>query len=302
MFEIIFYEQIIAVLILLTLDNQENQEDEVIKAVTVITNPFGLERKDMYIPTSDSCQTGVKCQKPVKKNNTLFYEPTCCTGFTIEMFMHVMEIVNKTFSFYIVPDGKYGGIGKDGKWNGMIGEIVEGKADLAVAGLSVITSRSQVVDFTPVYMQTQIGIVTRSSYKKSVGLINFEFISIIPGQSLMMLWIIIVGSMFVCYVLENCVFFQSLTNIQFPEESYYPFNESVSYIGGIVLQRDLGGKNPKRKGARFAALAFAGSMMIFITSYTAKLAAANIQYVEENPFKGSKDPRVNLAHFIASIS
>ena len=31
-------------------------------------------------------------------------------------------------TLYIVEDNKYGGVGWDGQWNGMIGDIVKGKS------------------------------------------------------------------------------------------------------------------------------------------------------------------------------
>ena len=50
-----------------------------------------------------------------------------------------------------VSDGKYGGF--DGaRWNGMISEVLEGEADMAVADLSITTERLNAVEFSMPWM------------------------------------------------------------------------------------------------------------------------------------------------------
>ena len=39
-------------------------------------------------------------------------------------------------------------VGKDGKWNGMIGELLNDEADMAVAPLTITFERESVVHFT----------------------------------------------------------------------------------------------------------------------------------------------------------
>ena len=45
--------------------------------------------------------------------------------------------------FNPVPDGKYGSEAANGEWNGMIGELVRVKADLAAAPLTITTTRER---------------------------------------------------------------------------------------------------------------------------------------------------------------
>ena len=50
-----------------------------------------------------------------------------------------------------MSDGKYGGF--DGsRWNGMISEVLEGEADMAVADLSITTERLNAVEFSMPWM------------------------------------------------------------------------------------------------------------------------------------------------------
>ena len=53
-----------------------------------------------------------------------------------------------TYSLYIVADGKWGNKVK-GSWNGMIRDIVVGKADFTLQGTSLMKARAEDVEYTP---------------------------------------------------------------------------------------------------------------------------------------------------------
>ena len=55
------------------------------------------------------------------------------------------------FSTTLIPstDRQWGSLGSDGKWTGIIGALVEDRADLGVASFYVTPSRSKVVEFSP---------------------------------------------------------------------------------------------------------------------------------------------------------
>lgn len=246
----------------------------------------------MYDSLLGTCTMGLKCKKPVQRNNTIVYEPTCCGGYTVELFMLIIKYIGLKVNMYVVEDGSYGTLGRDGKWNGMIGDLVEGKADVALAGLTITESRSRVVNFTLPYLESEMGILVKPQIVH-LDFINFEFLQPLNWELQFFLWLIIVGTMVVNFTLENSIYITSLTKKEYVEEKYYSTYESMTYISGVALQRDMGGVNPKRPGARFAAIVFAFGMVIVVTTYTAVLAAQNMQHVEKNPFKGSKDSRVN---------
>ena len=61
---------------------------------------------------------------------------------------------------HIVKDGSFGTIdAKTRQWNGMVGELVRGEADMAVAPLTITAKRSEVVDFTYPYLDAANGIM-----------------------------------------------------------------------------------------------------------------------------------------------
>ena len=68
------------------------------------------------------------------------------------------ERLEFTFEMYQVEDKKWGAkIGNT--WNGLIGDLLTGKADMVMTSLKITAERSQVIDFSVPFMETGIAIV-----------------------------------------------------------------------------------------------------------------------------------------------
>ena len=63
------------------------------------------------------------------------------------------------YNFIPSPDSNYGSPIGNKSWNGIIGEILEGRVDMGAADLTINAHRSQVVDFTVPYMQIELAVV-----------------------------------------------------------------------------------------------------------------------------------------------
>ncbi|XP_057317108.1 glutamate receptor ionotropic, NMDA 2B-like isoform X2 [Hydractinia symbiolongicarpus] len=263
-----------------------------LRAVTILDSPYTIEETHMLDPVQQSCKVGIICRKPVSVagNKSVHYEVTCCVGFVIEFFQILIEELNLDIDMYIVEDGKYG-IYQDGEWNGLIRDVESGKADIAVAGLTITGERSRFIDYTVPYMEAQMGILVKPQIVR-LEFLNWDFIAPLSGELQLTLWVVVVGAMVLNYIFENNLYALSLTDCKFKFLKYYPTFESMTYISGVTLQRDLGGVNPVRAGARVSAIVFAFGMVIVVTTYTAVLAAQSVQNQEKNPFLGSKDPRM----------
>lgn len=79
-----------------------------------------------------------------------------------------------TFDLYIVGDGKYGALSGTGRWTGLVGDLLNGTADMAVTSFSINSARSRVIDFTSPFYSTSLGIL--------VSLLNITIISFILSQ------------------------------------------------------------------------------------------------------------------------
>ena len=45
-------------------------------------------------------------------------------GYAMDLANEIAQLVNFTFEFHLVKDEKYGALEEDGKWNGMVGELI----------------------------------------------------------------------------------------------------------------------------------------------------------------------------------
>ena len=69
-----------------------------------------------------------------------------------------------------MSDGKYGGF--DGaRWNGMISEVLESEADMAVADLSITTERLNAVEFSMPWMNLGVYFCVSAMSANSVILL-----------------------------------------------------------------------------------------------------------------------------------
>ncbi|XP_034731736.1 probable glutamate receptor [Etheostoma cragini] len=82
-------------------------------------------------------------------------------GYCIDLISELSKKLGFTYKLHLVKDSRYGAKDPSGIWNGMIGEITRGEADLAVAPLTLTAIREQSVDMTTPFMHTGIGFMLR---------------------------------------------------------------------------------------------------------------------------------------------
>lgn len=80
-------------------------------------------------------------------------------GYCIDLISELSKKLGFKYKLHLVKDNRYGFMDSTGNWNGMIGEIIKGDADLAVAPLTLTAVREQFVDMTTPFMQTGIGFL-----------------------------------------------------------------------------------------------------------------------------------------------
>ncbi|XP_042229189.1 probable glutamate receptor [Homarus americanus] len=82
------------------------------------------------------------------------------SGILGNAFHYLKEITNFTSTCKATRDGQWGAK-VDGKWTGMISDIVNGDADIALASLDITEQRSSAVDFLMVVVRTEYKMVIK---------------------------------------------------------------------------------------------------------------------------------------------
>nr|XP_015811456.2 glutamate receptor 1a isoform X1 [Nothobranchius furzeri] len=110
----------------------------------------------------------------LKKNHEQLAGNDKYEGYIVELAAEIAKHVGYQYKLKIVSDGKYGARDPETKmWNGMVGELVYGKADLAVAPLTITLVREEVIDFSKPFMSLGISIMIKKPTKSKPGVFSF---------------------------------------------------------------------------------------------------------------------------------
>lgn len=93
-------------------------------------------------------------------------------GYAVDL----MDKITATLGLnYTLEDkGKIGhGVPNNSEWNGLIGELINRRGDIAVGGITISHIREKVVDFTKPFMHLGISILFKKSEKSAPDLFSF---------------------------------------------------------------------------------------------------------------------------------
>ncbi|XP_062848801.1 glutamate receptor ionotropic, kainate 5 [Trichomycterus rosablanca] len=197
-------------------------------------------------------------------------------GFCVDMLKELADILKFTFRIKLVDDGLYGAPEPNGSWTGMVGELINRKADLAVAAFTITSEREKVIDFSKPFMTLGISILYRVHIGRKPG--YFSFLD--PFSPAVWLF------MLLAYLAVSCVLFLAarlspyewynphpcLRERRDLLENQYTLGNSLWFpIGGFMQQGSE--IMPKALSTRCVSGVWWAFTLIIISSYTANLAA-----------------------------
>ncbi|KAK1882424.1 Glutamate receptor 4 [Dissostichus eleginoides] len=110
----------------------------------------------------------------LKKNWEMYEGNDQYEGYCVDLASEIAKHIGIRYKISIVPDGKYGARDPETKiWNGMVGELVYGKAEIAVAPLTITLVREEVIDFSKPFMSLGISIMIKKPQKSKPGVFSF---------------------------------------------------------------------------------------------------------------------------------
>lgn len=240
------------------------------------------------LDSSRSCVSGHYCQIPDvydDDGNVVSRRRACCVGYAIEIFNMVKKKLGFEYELYVV-----GGFGSyiNGSWNGMVGELVEGRADFALQMLSIYSQRQIAVDFTGYTLMSSYGMIRTTQDPRHSGesALDWNFITALSPLLAASIIVSTFTVVLLTFILENTLNWVFRRGGGKKKSIYFPVREVLTYTVGLLFQRDMGGTNPRRWSGRIVALGYAGAMTVVMSAYTARITVSSISEVKKDNFKG----------------
>ncbi|XP_040903569.1 glutamate receptor 1a isoform X3 [Toxotes jaculatrix] len=215
----------------------------------------------------------------LKKNHEQLVGNDKYEGYIVELAAEIAKHVGYQYKLKIVSDGKYGARDPDTKmWNGMVGELVYGKADVAVAPLTITLVREEVIDFSKPFMSLGISIMIKKPTKSKPGV--FSFLDPLAYEIWMCIVFAYIGVSVVLFLVSrfspyewHAEDYEETGEPQTPTQTneFGIFNSLWFSLGAFMQQGcDI---SPRSLSGRIVGGVWWFFTLIIISSYTANLAA-----------------------------
>lgn len=112
------------------------------------------------------------------------------SGYCIDLIDKIAEILKFDYEIVAVGDGKFGNMDENGKWNGVVRELIEKRADIGLGSMSVMAERENVIDFTVPYYDL-VGITILMKLPKTPTSL-FKFLTVLENE----VWMCILAAYF----------------------------------------------------------------------------------------------------------
>ncbi|XP_041947672.1 glutamate receptor ionotropic, kainate 1 isoform X2 [Alosa sapidissima] len=210
-----------------------------------------------------------------KKSDKVLYGNDRFEGYCLDLLKELSNILGFSYEVKLVSDGKYGAQNDKGEWNGMVRELIDHIADLAVAPLTITYVREKVIDFSKPFMTLGISILYRKPNGTNPGV--FSFLNPLTPDIWMYVLLACIG--------VSCVLFAIARFSPYEWYNPHPCNPASDVVqnnftllnsfwfGVAALMRQGSELMPKALSTRIAGGIWWFFTLIIISSYTANLAA-----------------------------
>uniref|UniRef100_A0A7M4ED52 Glutamate receptor n=1 Tax=Crocodylus porosus TaxID=8502 RepID=A0A7M4ED52_CROPO len=216
-----------------------------------------------------------------KKNHEQLEGNDRYEGYCVDLAFEIAKHVGIKYKLSIVGDGKYGARDPETKiWNGMVGELVYGRADIAVAPLTITLVREEVIDFSKPFMSLGISIMIKKPQKSKPGV--FSFLDPLAYEIWMCIVFAYIGVSVVLFLVSRFSPYEwhlednneeprDPQNPPDPPNEFGIFNSLWFSLGAFMQQGcDI---SPRSLSGRIVGGVWWFFTLIIISSYTANLAA-----------------------------
>ncbi|KTG45148.1 hypothetical protein cypCar_00029485 [Cyprinus carpio] len=269
-----------------------------LRVVTLEERPFVIV--ELADPASGTCiRDSVPCRRPLNASSLqegVAPMKQCCKGFCIDILKRLAKIVGFTYDLYLVTNGKHGKK-IDGVWNGMVGEVVYKRADMAIGSLT-INQRSVDFPLCPLWRQ---GISSHDLSRVYGNCLSLAFLEPYSPAVWVMMFVmcltVVAVTVFIFEFFSPVGYNRSLQSGKKARGSKFTIGKSIWLLWALVFNNSVPVENPKGTTSKIMVLVWAFFAVIFLASYTANLAAFMIQEEYIDTVSGLSDKKVRELGF-----
>lgn len=214
-------------------------------------------------------------------------------GYCVDLIRELSQIGNFKYEIRVLQGelASHGTRNEKGEWNGLIRELVDGRADISVADLTITYERESVVDFTMPFMSLGIGILVKKPTKASPKL--FEFMLPLAPEVWIYLITAFVGVTLFLFMVARFSPYEWHNPHPCEQEAEelsndFTMKNTLWFTIGCLMQQgcDI---MPNALSTRVMAAAWWFFILILVSSYTANLAAFLTVERMDNPIQSADD-------------
>ncbi|XP_072120549.1 glutamate receptor ionotropic, delta-2-like [Mobula birostris] len=219
----------------------------------------------------------------VMVSENIFGQPKEFYGFSMDVLNALSEHLGFKYQIYQAPDNQYGKLLSNGKWDGMIGELINKRADIAVSALTITPERENVVDFTGRFMDYTLGFLLKKPEQKVDMFTCLE-----PFD--LTVWACIIGTLFIIGLLVCMFSWVKPSPLQIGSVTSTTLYNAAWLVYGSFVQQGTGGEVPLNTLAVRLLMGFWWLFVfIIISTYTANLTAILTSNRIESPVRSFQD-------------
>lgn len=228
-----------------------------------------------------------------RENHTDYQGNERYEGYCIDLLKKLARKLHFRYIIQEVKDGQYGKI-NNGSWNGMVRELLERQADLAIVDLTITKERQSAVDFTHPFMTLGIAIMYKKPKLEEAEM--YSFLMPFSKEVWLSMWSAYVGMSLTIWLVSR------LSPLEWsnPHPCYDNPNEldleneihsigaSMWFTIGSLMQQgsDLA---PRSLSVRALASVWYFFTLILMSSYTANFAAFLTASRMQSPIESAED-------------
>lgn len=243
------------------------------------------------IPGEPCKSNSMLCVKMVDATNGVERIERCCYGFVIDVVGIVSGQTGFVPELLFTLDGQYGVYDdKNNTWNGVVSELLSGRGDVSF-DLYISSRRATVVEFTEPYMPSGIRLLVKESEREDNQIAWLSYLRPFTPP----VWLTFLGTLGIMIVylwgIDKISPVKGSDKI-FHRNTSFKLDNAVCFALALAFGRPADETKPTTNGARFSSVAFGMAMLVFVSTYSANLAAFLIVDDKTTPVEDIYDLKV----------